>query len=320
MDFLRGVAILLVIAFHATTLLSRIDMPPPVWLEEATSFFGLYRMPTLMFLSGLLLPQSLKKDTRTYFAGKMRSVLWPYLVWSGITALVFSRDVSSVKAIISLLNAGSYLWFLFFIGLFYGFAYFVKRINPLVIAVAAFMAGAAALFASKGIQVQSRMFYLMSYFFLGAYVARHWVAFLAFVDKRTSLFAVLIAVLGGIASAYFDLKSRPVAAPLVFAFIIGACYLSRKVADKPWAQLPNFVGQNSLKFYVSHFPAIYLFDIAAARLGVQNSGLIAVSSIIVAFAVGMLLSLGSERSALIQLLFAAPKFDGPKFRRPPAAI
>lgn len=320
MDLLRGFAILLVIAFHSTTILSRVDLTPPVWLKEATEFFGLYRMPTLMFLSGLLLPQSLKKDAGTYFTGKVRSVLWPYLVWSGVYALVFSRDVSSVGAIIELLNAGSYLWFLFFIGLFYGLAYFVKSINPLAIAVAAFVVASAALFASKGIQVQSRMFYLMSYFFLGAFVARHWAAFLAFVDKRTSLVAVLIAILGGIAAAYFDLKSRPIAAPLVFAFIVGSCHLSRKVADKPWAQLPNFVGQNSLKFYVSHFPTIYLFDVLGTQLGLEHSGLLAVLSIFAALAVGMIFSVGSEKSVLMQLLFSLPKFQGPRFRRPPAAI
>lgn len=320
MDFLRGFAILLVIAFHSTKMLSRVDLMPPMWLKDATEFFALYRMPTLMFLSGLLLPQSLKKDTVTYFTGKIRSVLWPYLVWSGVTALVFSRDVSSIQAIVSLLNAGSYLWFLFFIGLFYGFAYFVKRVNPLAIAVVAFVVAVAALFASKGIQVQSRMFYLMSYFFLGAFVARHWDAFLTFVDKRTSLVAVLIAILGGIAAAYFDLKSQPMAVPVVFAFIVGACYLSRKVADKPWAQLPNYVGQNSLKFYVSHFPAIYLFDVLGTQLGLEHSGVLAVLSIFVALAVGMIFSVASEKSVAVQWLFSAPKFQGSRFRRPPAAI
>lgn len=320
MDFLRGLAILLVIAFHSTTILSRVDLEAPIWLKEATEAFGLYRMPTLMFLSGLLLPQSLKKDASTYFTGKLRSVLWPYLIWSSVYALVFSRDVGSVSAIISLLNAGSYLWFLFFIGLFYGFAFFVQRVNPLAIATVAFIVASAALFASKGIQVQSRMFYLMSYFFLGAFVARHWDAFLAFVDKRTSLAAVLIAILGGVAAAYFDLKSRPIAAPLVFAFIIGACYLSRKVADKSWAQLPNYVGQNSLKFYVSHFPTIYLFDVLGTRLGLEHSGLLAVLSILAALAVGMILSVASERIAPVQWLFSAPKYQRSQFRRPPAAI
>lgn len=45
MDFLRGLAILLVIIFHSVTILKRVDLPPPLWLKEIADFFGLYRMP-----------------------------------------------------------------------------------------------------------------------------------------------------------------------------------------------------------------------------------------------------------------------------------
>lgn len=308
MDLLRGLAILLVVAFHSVTILSRVDLAPPVWLKEITDFFALYRMPTLMFLSGLLLPQSLKKGTGSYFAGKLRSVWWPYLVWSAITAIVFARDVSSVQAIFSLLNAGSYLWFLYFIGLFYFFAYFVKSMNFAMIALAIFAVSIVVSLSSPGIAVHTRMFYLMTFFFLGAFIGRHWNHFLAVIDRRECLLAVPIAVAGGIAAAYFDFKSGPAFVLLTLAFVVAACHLSRKVGDRSWAHMPNFVGRNSLKFYVSHFPAIYLFDVMAVRLGMSNVDVIVPASICAALAVGLILSVASEKLAAVRLLFSVPKF------------
>lgn len=319
MDLLRGFAILLVIAFHSVTILSRVDLDAPTWLKEITDFFALYRMPTLMFLSGLLLPQSLKKGANKYFSGKLRSVWWPYLVWSAVTAVVFSRDVSSVGAVIKLLNSGSYLWFLYFIGIFYFFAYFVKRFNFLYVALAIFAFSIATSFGSPGIAVQTRMFYLMAFFFLGAYAGRHWPTFIALVDRKESLLAVPVAVVGGLASAYFDLKSGPPFVALTLAFVIAACHVSRKVAQARWAHMPNFVGENSLKFYVSHFPAIFIFDQFSVSLGVKNANAVALLSIVAALGVGLALSVASERFAAVKILFTAPKFTKSEPQRPATA-
>lgn len=319
MDLLRGLAILLVVAFHSVTILNRVDLPPPAWLKEISDFFALYRMPTLMFLSGLLLPQSLKKGSAVYFAGKVRSVWWPYLLWSAVTAVVFARDVSSVSAILSLLNGGSYLWFLYFIGLFYVFAYLVKSFNFLLVAVAIFGIAVLVSFGSPGIVVHTRMFHLMTYFFLGAFAGRHWNAFLALIDRCESLFAAAAAAIGGVCVAYFDVKSNPAFIALTLAFVIAACHLSRKVAGQRWTHLPNYVGRNSLKFYVSHFPAIYLFDVMAVRLGVTTADIVAVASMIFALSVGLMLSVASERSKVVQLLFSLPKLTKPSTARPASA-
>lgn len=83
-----------------------------------------------------------------------------------------------------------------------------------------------------------------------------------------------------------------------------------------WTHLPNYVGRNSLKFYVSHFPAIYLFDVMAVRLGVTNTDILVVASMVFALSVGLILSVASERSKAVQLLFSVPKFTKPSVVRP----
>ncbi|MGN7161717.1 acyltransferase family protein [Sphingomonas sp. SAFR-052] len=319
MDFLRGLAILLVIIFHSVTILKRVDLPPPLWLKEIADFFGLYRMPTLMFLSGLLLPQSFGKGPKPYFSGKLRNVWWPYLIWSGIAAIILRRDVGSLSAILSLLNAGSYLWFLYFIGIFYIVAYFVKSFNFALIGAALFAISVVIAIAFPDARIAIRMSYLMAFFFFGGFAGRHWERFLALVDSKACLLAVAVAIVGGFAAAYFDLKSGPAFGVLASIFIIAACHLSRKVGNHLWANMPNFVGRNSLKFYVSHFPAIYLFDKIAVRLGFREVDLLVVVSICFALITGMVLSVASEKISLAKLLFAAPKISTASRARPASA-
>ena len=93
MDLLRGMSIVLVVIFHSGKMLARVDLVAPAWISDLTRLFALYRMPTLMFLSGLLLPPSLLKGWRRYFSGKARNVAWPLMIWSGVYAIVFSRDL-----------------------------------------------------------------------------------------------------------------------------------------------------------------------------------------------------------------------------------
>src|SRR3546814_1281463 len=52
MDLLRGLAILLVVAFHSVTILERHAYTAAPWMRDFNQLFVLYRMPTLVFLSG----------------------------------------------------------------------------------------------------------------------------------------------------------------------------------------------------------------------------------------------------------------------------
>jgi len=84
MDLLRGGAILLVIAHHLRLVQQAWDGSTPhlmVVLSEATAPF---RMPVLLFASGLLLARSLQKPTGRYLTGKARALLWPWLLWSAV--------------------------------------------------------------------------------------------------------------------------------------------------------------------------------------------------------------------------------------------
>ena len=88
MDLIRGGAILLVVLLHATAIpwmFAGITSGHVV--NDVNSFFAPYRMSLLFLLSGVLLTRSLAKPPGTYYWNKVRTLIWPCLVWMAIGML-----------------------------------------------------------------------------------------------------------------------------------------------------------------------------------------------------------------------------------------
>lgn len=111
MDTLRGLAIILVLMWHAPAIPALFGYEMPVWLAGLNNFFLPFRMPTLMFLSGLLLSHSMSKGWRVYYTGKFRSLVWPYILWAALHMVLYGRglELTNPRSWI----ATGYLWFLF---------------------------------------------------------------------------------------------------------------------------------------------------------------------------------------------------------------
>ncbi|HSV40260.1 MAG TPA: acyltransferase family protein, partial [Nocardioidaceae bacterium] len=82
MDSLRGLAIVLVVVFHADLEVAGATGSQLGVVHDVCELLGPVRMPLLMFLSGMLLTRSLAKGPRTYVVGKLEQIAWPYVVWS----------------------------------------------------------------------------------------------------------------------------------------------------------------------------------------------------------------------------------------------
>lgn len=139
MDQLRGIAIVLVLLQHTNAIagLSGLEQWPV--LEWFNSLFAPYRMPTLLFLSGILLTPSLHKPLREYASGKIRKILWPLAVWSIPTIALLQP--SSLKA----MAGPGHLWFLYVLLACYAIGLLTKWIPAIVVAAMLF---ACAIFVS----------------------------------------------------------------------------------------------------------------------------------------------------------------------------
>lgn len=309
MDILRGMAILLVLAWHAPAVPQLLGVELPDWLLSANDFLLPYRMPTLMFVSGLLVPMALRKPLPRYYWGKLQLVVWPYLVWSAIH-LVQLDDGASLLHWRSWVATG-YLWFLFYIACFYLVAPLLAR-APAWAVLPALLALAVVL--PEGLL--SRMAYFAVFFFAGAAASRH-PKLLELVGSRgwLALPAGIVAIGFGVVSAIERLPYEAVTVPLSMCGIVAAIYGTRRVEQQAWTKPIRFIGRNSLVFYVVHFPVmlgtwVLLEDVLSGSIGAASLLLLALA-IAASWAMALL-----QRRRPIRWLFRAPDW----FPRPaPAA-
>jgi fucose 4-O-acetylase-like acetyltransferase len=84
-DYLRGIAILLVVYRHVLLGLQRGDMAIPPSLVDANMIFYSFRMPLFFIISGIFIGASIaKRPLKQLVWIKFENLLYPYLIWSFI--------------------------------------------------------------------------------------------------------------------------------------------------------------------------------------------------------------------------------------------
>ena len=84
-DYLRGIAILLVVYRHVLLGLQRGDMHIPAFLVDANMIFYSFRMPLFFILSGIFIGGSIaKRPLKKLVWIKFENLLYPYLIWAFI--------------------------------------------------------------------------------------------------------------------------------------------------------------------------------------------------------------------------------------------
>lgn len=315
MDTLRGAMILLVIFFHATARVERYDDGALGWLTEINLLFEPFRMPALVFISGLLLPRSVSKPWRTYASGKVRTLLWPYLVWSvAFIGLLYATGAGQSEAPLTaqLLGIASgtatYLWFLSFLFLFYMISFFLPpRVRTIGIFVSLALA-VAFLFLPDGYQFL-KFFFLLAFFWLGDWCARAE----ALESKAIRHPAVLIiasglAMASGILAAYgLEVRYSPL---FVLGAVGGVLVLASgaRAIQETWVgRALASVGINTVVYYTSHYLIIAVTYFVMNRLfGVDQPWVLFVALVVSALAGGWILTVARDRLPAANVLFVWP--------------
>lgn len=82
-DYLKGIAIILVVYRHVLIGLERSGLDIPATLTRANMIFYSFRMPLFFILSGIFISSSLAKRTIKQFVFiKFENLLYPYLIWT----------------------------------------------------------------------------------------------------------------------------------------------------------------------------------------------------------------------------------------------
>jgi fucose 4-O-acetylase-like acetyltransferase len=84
-DYLRGIAIILVVYHHVRVGIERSHIIVPAVLVNANMIFYSFRMPLFFMLSGIFINRSLLKRSAGEIAGiKFEKLLYPYFIWAFI--------------------------------------------------------------------------------------------------------------------------------------------------------------------------------------------------------------------------------------------
>jgi fucose 4-O-acetylase-like acetyltransferase len=293
MDALRGTAVFLVIFTHAVTL-SPVGAPRP--LEVFALAMAPFRVPSLMFLSGMLLPRSLERSRRVYLRGKVSRILWPYLVWSTITLVVTSFGTPGPNPLIELfVNPKSAMWYVGYLFVFYVVALFFRPAGRswllLVAATGLVLARLADVTDPRLVgdtTVPQRWFFTFFCFLAGDFLMRHrerWLSGLTSVPAVVvcALLALPALVLAG---AGWSVRYEPLYLVSSLAGIAAAIPFFRWLSGRALGRSAATIGRSSIVFYVTHWPVQLVAYHAAAALGMSNGLAIVAWNLAAALGVG----------------------------------
>lgn len=103
-DYLRGIAIILIVYRHVLIGIQKGNIYVPEVLVNANMIFYSFRMPLFFILSGIFISRSLAKKSLKELVGiKFEKLLYPYLIWSVIQItlqIMFSGVTNSSRSLI----------------------------------------------------------------------------------------------------------------------------------------------------------------------------------------------------------------------------
>lgn len=310
-DVLRGIAVVLVIYYHAVVGLSVVKAEAPGWMLYINYGLAPLRMPTLMFLSGLLLPRSLEKSPKTYVLGKVRGIAWPWLVWTLITTAFWALGSRLLgdgvytldDALGVFFGARTYTWYLAYLMMYYLIALVVPaRVRPWLAVVS--LLASTVISDGEGL---SRLTQLLGFFLLGELAARkNWIEWVRQFRWVPWVSLVVLAIMS-VVSLNFPIRYTAFAAPGVFALVLCVVFAGGAMAHTLVGRLLSGAGRDSIVYYLTHWPIIALGAHAVRRAGVTNGALAVIILVALGFAVSAVAAWLRHRSSLVALLYAWPK-------------
>lgn len=313
MDLLRGTALVLLMIFHSSAVPARHGISDPDWVADVNDFLTPFRMPTLMFLSGMLLATSLSKQLAEYYSGKLRNIAWPYVVWVAITFAIwdYGLDPLNPRSWIAALH----LWFLFYVFIYYAIAPLLRRL-PAWAPPLLFLAVSFAVQEGRG----HTLAYFAVFFFAGNAATVYSRQFERLVGRTAMVVAFAVAGLSvGVASVVIGTRNDPRFLPLSLCGVLLLVVVARRLDQQRWTAGLQSIGRNSIVYYVAHFPVMTVVAMVAVRTRLDSPYLVAVLNLGAALAISWLLVRARSSWPITNRLFEGPRRLLPRSRPRAAA-
>jgi Predicted membrane protein len=272
-DNLRGLSVLAVIFLHSFIAVD----------YQAGHFTGIsdivnemlapVRLGLMFFVSGMFVDAGLKKGLLLFFTNKVKSILYPFVVWVGVygglkilMASYANHPQSALNVVaLHLSGGGDITWFLHSL-----FIYFlvipIFRHLPVYFVVFIFMFFSwyipsipeDSVFSGFDNSHVNKSLYLFVFFYFGDLLVRLKVDIPQLVENRKVLIASVLsfAILSAVNVLTTYNISRALLSPLAIASIPFFVWISLHVKSK----IAYYIGVNSIVFYLSHYIVTQFFS------------------------------------------------------------
>lgn len=263
-DVAKGIGIILVVVGHTNRGLASSVINWSQGFQLLDDWIYSFHMPLFFFLSGLFLIKASSKPYSLFLSDKIRTIVYPYLIWSAITILLKSALGSAVNnprsigdlPLIFYAPVEQY-WFLYvlFVGIVLLGALYRSGLNPWFVVLLACIALVLPFTWSWGVLYQVRTYAI--YLALGAALGIRWFRF------ASQHYLAAIIVIG------FSIPLLSQAEPFAAFAGISATIALAILASEAWiGQILSALGRYSLEIYVSHS-----FFSASIRMGLLRYGI-----------------------------------------------
>lgn len=259
MDLLRGGAVLLVISHHLRLVQQVWDGATPWAMVELSEALAPFRMPALLFASGLLLERSLRRSSGDFLRGKVRGLLWPWLLWSALMLPILGWGNAFHP--LWWMN-GMYTWFLMALFLYYLVGLLTRRIWPGWVALASIVAWTVLPLLGAEHEMTGprpdKFVYYAVFFFAGAALRR--VLAERALPWTVLVPALLVAAGWGLHAARIDAEPAiPVLQQLVvLSAVIAAVGIVQRLPRLRALRPVEWLGRHTVVAYLVHLPVIEL--------------------------------------------------------------
>ncbi len=324
-DGARGIAIILVVLFHAGMFTVPTGLASP-WWEPLNLVFALMRMPLFFLVAGMLAVGAVQRSWPALWRTRLAVLVWVFVVWTVLRFAYYQvvpepidlNQSSWLDFVLSVVRPSNGLWFLFALALFLVAAKALHgRVNRwIVLAVAAVASSIAHGGVTFGNVTYDGIMKYFVFFMLGLYLRE---PIIRFVHRRRwpATAALLVAfaaaiVLRGATGQFVDALTAVVVGLIAVAF--GLCLarnLARTPATRPLSRPLEHLGRRTLQIYVTHI--LLLSTFTSLLLPFADTPVIAalrpvmpVVMSAVAIALSLVIAAGAARVPVLRLLYVAP--------------
>ncbi|MCR2801565.1 acyltransferase family protein [Microbacterium sp. zg-Y818] len=321
LDGARGIAIVLVVLFHAGMFTVPTGLASP-WWEPLNLVFALLRMPLFFLVAGMLAVGAVRRSWPQLWRTRLAVLVWVFLVWTVLRFAYYQvvpepidlNQSSWTDFVLSVVRPSNGLWFLFALALFLIAAKALdSRVNRWV---ALGVAGLAATVMYGGVTFHNVaydgiakyfVFFLIGLHFrqsiIHAVHRRRWAATAALL----LLFAASIVLRGATGWLMDAVTAIPVG---LLAVAFGMC-LARNLVGTALSRPLEHLGQRTLQVYVTHilllstFTSILMpFADTPALAALRPVMPILMTAVVIPLS--LVIAAGAARVPVLRLLYVAP--------------